>query len=67
MKCSVYADELAKLELKWKEQVKINEGIKLQLATMEDQYKVSYLFMTMNGYLFLTWLLISDCSSNEEL
>ncbi|XP_074718104.1 tax1-binding protein 1 isoform X2 [Strix uralensis] len=40
MKCSVYADELAKLELKWKEQVKINEGIKLQLATMEDQYKV---------------------------
>ncbi|XP_009865362.1 PREDICTED: tax1-binding protein 1 isoform X2 [Apaloderma vittatum] len=40
MKCSVYADELAKLELKWKEQVKINEGIKLQLVTMEDQYKV---------------------------
>ncbi|XP_009976547.1 PREDICTED: tax1-binding protein 1 isoform X2 [Tauraco erythrolophus] len=39
MKCSVYADELAKLELKWKEQVKINEGIKLQLAAMEDQYK----------------------------
>ncbi|KAM7037116.1 tax1-binding protein 1 isoform 2-T2 [Passerculus sandwichensis] len=40
MKCSVYADELAKLELKWKEQVKINEGIKLQLAAMEDQYKI---------------------------
>ncbi|KAJ7407240.1 Tax1-binding protein 1 like protein [Pitangus sulphuratus] len=40
IKCSVYADELAKLELKWKEQVKINEGIKLQLAAMEDQYKV---------------------------
>uniref|UniRef100_A0A8C3L649 Tax1 binding protein 1 n=1 Tax=Chrysolophus pictus TaxID=9089 RepID=A0A8C3L649_CHRPC len=40
MKCSAYADELAKLELKWKEQVKINEGIKLQLAVMEDQYKV---------------------------
>ncbi|KAM6339257.1 tax1-binding protein 1 isoform 3-T3 [Podargus strigoides] len=40
MKCSVYADELAKLELKWKEQVKINEGIKLQLAAMEDQYEV---------------------------
>ncbi|NXY41376.1 TAXB1 protein, partial [Ceuthmochares aereus] len=40
MKCSVYADELAKLELKWKEQVKINEGIKLQLAAMEDQYNV---------------------------
>ncbi|XP_010287329.1 PREDICTED: tax1-binding protein 1 [Phaethon lepturus] len=39
MKCSIYADELAKLELKWKEQVKINEGIKLQLAAMEDQYK----------------------------
>ncbi|XP_054129626.1 tax1-binding protein 1 isoform X3 [Melozone crissalis] len=40
MKCSVYADELAKLELKWKEQVKINEGVKLQLAAMEDQYKI---------------------------
>ncbi|XP_010075562.1 PREDICTED: tax1-binding protein 1 homolog, partial [Pterocles gutturalis] len=40
MKCSVYADELAKLELRWKEQVKINESIKLQLAAMEDQYKV---------------------------
>ncbi|XP_030364690.1 tax1-binding protein 1 isoform X3 [Strigops habroptila] len=40
IKCSVYADELAKLELKWKEQVKINDGIKLQLAAMEDQYKV---------------------------
>ncbi|XP_025002799.1 tax1-binding protein 1 isoform X4 [Gallus gallus] len=39
MKCSAYADELAKLELKWKEQVKINESIKLQLAAMEDQYK----------------------------
>ncbi|XP_068008484.1 tax1-binding protein 1 isoform X3 [Melanerpes formicivorus] len=40
MKCSVYADELAKLELKWKEQVKVNDSIKLQLAAMEDQYKV---------------------------
>ncbi|XP_041322238.1 tax1-binding protein 1 isoform X7 [Pyrgilauda ruficollis] len=40
MKCSVYADELAKLELKWKEQVKINEGVKLHLAAMEDQYKI---------------------------
>ncbi|NWX25919.1 TAXB1 protein, partial [Notiomystis cincta] len=40
MKCSVYADELAKLELKWKEQVKINESIKLQLAAMEDQYNI---------------------------
>lgn len=55
MKCSVYADELAKLELKWKEQVKINECIKLQLAAMEDQYKVSYrfFFMAVNGILFL--------------
>ncbi|XP_005297050.2 tax1-binding protein 1 isoform X1 [Chrysemys picta bellii] len=40
IKCSVYADELAKLELKWKEQVKISESAKLQLAAMEDQYKV---------------------------
>lgn len=50
MKCSVYADELAKLELKWKEQVKINEGIKLQLAAMEDQYKVSYFFFFYEWY-----------------
>ncbi|XP_077159797.1 tax1-binding protein 1 isoform X3 [Paroedura picta] len=40
LKCSVYADELAKLELKWKEQVKINESVKQQLAAVEDQYLV---------------------------
>ncbi|XP_005377523.2 PREDICTED: tax1-binding protein 1 isoform X1 [Chinchilla lanigera] len=39
-KCSKYADELAKLELKWKEQVKISENIKLELAEMEDNYKL---------------------------
>ncbi|KAM9488500.1 tax1-binding protein 1 homolog B isoform 2-T2 [Clarias gariepinus] len=32
-------DELAKLELKWKEQAKINENLKLQLAAEEDRYK----------------------------
>ncbi|KAJ6666544.1 hypothetical protein lerEdw1_020267 [Lerista edwardsae] len=40
MKCGVYADELAKLELKWKEQVKISESVKQQLAAVEDQYLV---------------------------
>ncbi|XP_016851505.1 tax1-binding protein 1 isoform X1 [Anolis carolinensis] len=40
LKCSAYADELAKLELKWKEQLKINESVKQQLAAMEDQYLV---------------------------
>ncbi|XP_066484710.1 tax1-binding protein 1 [Tiliqua scincoides] len=40
LKCGVYADELAKLELKWKEQVKISESVKQQLATVEDQYLV---------------------------
>ncbi|XP_062848447.1 tax1-binding protein 1 homolog B isoform X2 [Trichomycterus rosablanca] len=35
----VLMDELAKLELKWKEQLKINEGLKLQLAAEEDRYK----------------------------
>lgn len=44
MKCSAYADELAKLELKWKEQVKISESMKQQLAAMEDQYLVSLTF-----------------------
>ncbi|XP_045443174.1 tax1-binding protein 1 isoform X6 [Pipistrellus kuhlii] len=39
-KCSKYADELAKLELKWKEQVKIAENVKLELAEVEDNYKL---------------------------
>uniref|UniRef100_A0A8D1R9Y8 UBZ1-type domain-containing protein n=1 Tax=Sus scrofa TaxID=9823 RepID=A0A8D1R9Y8_PIG len=38
-KCSKYADELAKMELKWKEQVKIAENVKLELAEVEDNYK----------------------------
>ncbi|KAM5271208.1 tax1-binding protein 1 isoform 5-T5 [Ctenodactylus gundi] len=38
-KCSKYADELAKMELKWKEQVKIAENVKLELADIEDNYK----------------------------
>ncbi|KAL4646898.1 hypothetical protein GN956_G10252 [Arapaima gigas] len=36
---SMLADELAKMEVKWKEQVKINDGLKLQLAAEEDHYK----------------------------
>ncbi|MBZ3876072.1 Tax1-binding protein 1-like protein [Sciurus carolinensis] len=38
-KCSKYADELAKMELKWKEQMKIVENVKLELAEVEDSYK----------------------------
>ncbi|XP_069318501.1 tax1-binding protein 1 isoform X6 [Eulemur rufifrons] len=38
-KCNKYADELAKMELKWKEQVKIAENVKLELAEVEDSYK----------------------------
>ncbi|XP_025785489.1 tax1-binding protein 1 isoform X6 [Puma concolor] len=38
-KCNKYADELAKMELKWKEQVEIAENIKLALAEVEDNYK----------------------------
>ncbi|XP_037059656.1 tax1-binding protein 1 isoform X5 [Peromyscus leucopus] len=38
-KCSKYADELAKMELKWKEQVKVAENVKLELAEVEDRYK----------------------------
>ncbi|KAM5187479.1 tax1-binding protein 1 isoform 2-T2 [Callospermophilus lateralis] len=38
-KCSKYADELAKMELKWKEQMKIVENVKLELAEVEDNYK----------------------------
>ncbi|XP_048882651.1 tax1-binding protein 1 homolog B isoform X2 [Brienomyrus brachyistius] len=36
---SVFADELTKMETKWKEQLKINENLKLQLAAEEDRYK----------------------------
>ncbi|KAM8967543.1 tax1-binding protein 1 isoform 2-T2 [Pelodytes ibericus] len=39
-KSGVYADDMAKMELKWKEQLKVNEGIKLQLIAIEDQYKI---------------------------
>ncbi|XP_068179246.1 tax1-binding protein 1 homolog B isoform X2 [Antennarius striatus] len=33
------ADELAKMEVKFKEQLKTNENLKLQLASEEDRYK----------------------------
>lgn len=36
----MFADELTKMEAKWKEQLKINENLKLQLAAEEDRYKV---------------------------
>uniref|UniRef100_A0A3Q4ACH9 UBZ1-type domain-containing protein n=1 Tax=Mola mola TaxID=94237 RepID=A0A3Q4ACH9_MOLML len=35
----MFADELAKMEVKFKEQLKTNENLKLQLATEEDRYK----------------------------
>ncbi|XP_069504340.1 tax1-binding protein 1 [Ambystoma mexicanum] len=35
-KCSVYADELAKVELKWKEQLKMTDALKLQLGAAQD-------------------------------
>lgn len=37
----MFGDELAKMEVKFKEQLKINEHLKLQLAAEEDHYKVS--------------------------
>nr|XP_038962974.1 tax1-binding protein 1 homolog isoform X7 [Rattus norvegicus] len=40
-KCNKYADELAQMELKWKEQVRIAENVKLELAELEDSYSVS--------------------------
>lgn len=33
------------MELKWKEQVKIAESVKLELAEVEENYKVSLLFV----------------------
>uniref|UniRef100_I3J4A8 Tax1 (human T-cell leukemia virus type I) binding protein 1b n=1 Tax=Oreochromis niloticus TaxID=8128 RepID=I3J4A8_ORENI len=35
----MFADELAKMEVKFKEQLKTNENLKLQLAVEEDRYK----------------------------
>ncbi|KAJ8290681.1 hypothetical protein GJAV_G00016260 [Gymnothorax javanicus] len=35
----MFAEELAKMEVKWKEQTKLNESLKLQLAAAEDRYK----------------------------
>uniref|UniRef100_A0A8C8A076 Tax1 (human T-cell leukemia virus type I) binding protein 1b n=1 Tax=Oryzias sinensis TaxID=183150 RepID=A0A8C8A076_9TELE len=35
----MFVDELAKMEAKFKEQLKINENLKLQLAAEEDRYK----------------------------
>ncbi|XP_012576446.1 PREDICTED: tax1-binding protein 1 isoform X2 [Condylura cristata] len=40
IKCNKYADELAKMELKWKEQVKIADNIKLELADVQDSYRL---------------------------
>lgn len=37
----MFADELGKMEVKLKEQLKTNENLKLQLAAEEDRYKVS--------------------------
>lgn len=39
-RCGTYADDVAKMELKWKEQLKMNESMKLKLAVLEDQYKI---------------------------
>jgi len=36
----MFADELSKMEVKLKEQVKTNDSLKLQLAAEEDRYKV---------------------------
>ncbi|XP_072317222.1 tax1-binding protein 1 homolog B isoform X1 [Eucyclogobius newberryi] len=35
----MYADELTKVEVKFKEQVKVNENLKHQMAAEEDRYK----------------------------
>lgn len=37
----MFADELAKMEAKLKEQLKVNDNLKVHLAAEEDRYKVS--------------------------
>ncbi|RXN07717.1 serine/arginine repetitive matrix protein 2-like [Labeo rohita] len=38
-------DELTKIEVKLREQIKTNEGLRMQLAAEEDRYKISMLAM----------------------
>ncbi|XP_048009634.1 tax1-binding protein 1 homolog B isoform X2 [Megalobrama amblycephala] len=38
-RCSMITDELTKMEVKLKEQMKTNEGLRMQLAAEEDRYK----------------------------
>lgn len=38
-RCCMFADELAKMEVKFKEQLKTNDNLKLQLAAEEDRCK----------------------------
>lgn len=40
-RCSMITDELSKMEVKLKEQIKANESLRMQLAAEEDRYKVS--------------------------
>lgn len=52
----MFADELAKMEVKLKEQLKTNESLKLQLAAEEDRYKVGtshQLYAAFKGHLSL--------------
>ncbi|XP_059423464.1 tax1-binding protein 1 homolog B isoform X2 [Carassius carassius] len=38
-RCSMINDELTKMEVKLREQIKTNEGLRMQLAAEEDRYK----------------------------
>ncbi|XP_073703514.1 tax1-binding protein 1 homolog B isoform X2 [Garra rufa] len=38
-RCSMVTDELTKMEVKLREQMKTNEGLRMQLAAEEDRYK----------------------------
>lgn len=40
-RCSMITDELTKMEVKLREQMKTNESLRMQLAAEEDRYKVS--------------------------
>lgn len=47
----MFADELAKMEVKFKEQLKTNENLKLQLASEEDRYKVGLTYSQEHRHL----------------
>lgn len=55
------------MELKWKEQVKIAENAKLELAEVQENYRVSFVFMEMCYLIFINEMYISNSCLGPHL